>query len=231
MLLGAFMLTLGQAVLFWAEKYLPSGLTAVFTSSLPIWYVLIDRANWKFNSRSKLTIASIVLGLVGILILFNGQLSDRGDAATSMRLIASIVTIGACICWAAGSLYYKAHAGGSLFNNVGWQLVGGTTAGFLISMLTGEWNGFSLAAVPAISWLMILYLAIAGSVIAFSASYYLLTVRPAPVVGTYAYVNPIVAVILGYIIAGETISTSQVAGIIIILVAAYLANTVKSGNV
>ena len=74
---------------------------------------------------------------------------------------------------------------------------------------------------------MILYLAIAGSVIAFSASFYLLSVRPAPVVGTYAYVNPIIAVILGYFIAGETISAGQVAGIIIILLAAYLANKVK----
>ncbi|HEV7620266.1 MAG TPA: EamA family transporter, partial [Flavisolibacter sp.] len=78
------------------------------------------------------------------------------------------------------------------------------------------------------SWLAVLYLAIAGSIIAFIAMYWLLARKPAPVVGTYAYVNPVIAVLIGYFFANETITGIQVAGIIIILVAAYLANNIKN---
>jgi drug/metabolite transporter (DMT)-like permease len=230
MVLGAFMLTLGQGVLFWAEEYLPSGLTAIYIATLPIWYIVIDRKNWRNYLGSKLTLLSIVMGLTGIIILFSGQLGSNDHQPPFMKLVASVVVVLSCICWAAGSMYYKYNAGGPLFRNVGWQLVGGTIACFLISLFTGEWDKFSLLTMPGSGWAIVIYLAIAGSILAFSASYYLLTVRPAPVVGTYAYVNPIIAVILGYFIAGEAITIKQLSAILIILAAAYLANKVKFGH-
>ncbi len=231
MMLGAFMLTLGQGVIFWAEQYVSSGLTAVFIATLPVWYILIDGRNRAMYFRSKLTLTSIALGMIGIVALFSGQTSQVDERSGTMRLIASAVVLCSCFCWAAGSLYYKNHRGrGSLLVDVGWQLAGGTVACFAVSMFAGEWKHFSFGTVTAAGWGAVFYLAIAGSIIAFSASLYLLTVRPPAVVGTYAYVNPIIAVLIG-IAAGERITVSQVVGIVIILVAAYLANRVKIGEV
>lgn len=228
LLLGAFMLTFGQGTIFWAEKYVPSGLTAVLISTAPIWYIIADRKNWGDYFKSKLTLFSIALGLVGVLILFKNQAITGGQGATEMTIIASIVIIVSSFCWVIASLYYKYHhTPGSLYKNIGWQLIGGTIACLLVGLATGEFGLFNLEAITIRSWAAVLYLAIAGSIIAFTAMFWLLERRPAPIVGTYAYVNPVIAVLLGFLVANEQINTSQIIGMIIILIAAYLANQVK----
>lgn len=231
MLLGAFMLTLGQGVIFWAEQYLSSGLTAIFTATLPIWYILADKRSWKVYFSSKLTIISILMGIIGVLILFKDQMNIDPQHSADMKIIASAVAVASCFCWAVGSLYYKYnHSDNSLFCNIGWQLIGGAIACLLVSQVTGEWTGFNFSEVSVKTWSAVFYLSVAGSIIAFTSSYYLLSVRPAAVVGTYAYVNPIIAVLLGCLLADEKITVSQVVGIVIILVAAYLSNKVKLGT-
>ena len=92
-LLGAFMLTLGQGVIFWAEEYISSGLTAVFIATLPVWYILIDGRNRGMYFKSKLTLTSISLGLIGIITLFSGQTSHADEQSGTMRLIASAVVL------------------------------------------------------------------------------------------------------------------------------------------
>jgi drug/metabolite transporter (DMT)-like permease len=226
-LLGAFMLTFGQGTIFWAEKYVPSGLTAVLISTAPIWYIIADRKNWRNYFSSKLTLFSIALGLVGVWLLFKDQ-ATVGDESNHMTLIASIVIIVSCFCWVIASLYYKYnHTPGSLYKNVGWQMMGGAIACMLVGSAVGEWGQFSFDTVTIRSWGALLYLAIAGSIVAFTAMFWLLERRPAAIVGTYAYVNPVIAVLLGYLIADEIITTSQVIGMLVILIAAYLANRVK----
>ncbi len=231
--LGAFIMTFGQATAFWAEKYISSGLTAVFNSLLPICYIVTDKRNWANYRKSKLTILSIGLGIVGIAILFISPAPASESHTGFITVLASAITVAACFCWAAGSLYYKYHnKTGSLYANVGWQLVGGMICCLIISAIAGEWQNFSYRSVPLNAWVAVLYLAIAGSIIALIALYWLLARRPAAVVGTYAYVNPVIAVLLGYLIADERISFIQIFGMIVILVAAYIANQVKfaTGN-
>lgn len=229
LLLGAFLLLLGQGILFWVEQYLSSGLTAVFIGSLPICYLLVDVRNWKTYFKSKLTIASILLGLIGIMMLFKDQMSIPQQAGNvNMQVIASFVVLGSCFCWAIGSLYYKnSFPKGSLFCDIGWQLIGGAIVCLIVSLMADNLDTFYFNQVSLKTWGAIVYLSIAGSIVAFTASYYLLSVRPAPVVGTYAYVNPVIAVLLGFLLADERITISQVIGIVIILVAAYLSNRVK----
>ncbi|MFD2147177.1 EamA family transporter [Mucilaginibacter antarcticus] len=225
-LLGAFMLTCGQGTIFWAEKYVPSGLTAVLISTAPIWYIIADKRHWRTYFTSKLTMFSIVLGLVGVWVLFK----DQAVIGTSSKMIyiASAVIIISCFCWVTASLWYKYnHTPGSLFKNIGWQLMGGAVACLLVGIPTGEWAQFHIADVSVRSWCALFYLAIAGSIVAFTAMFWLLERRPAPIVGTYAYVNPVIAVLLGYLVANEIITTSQVFGMVVILLAAYLANKVK----
>jgi drug/metabolite transporter (DMT)-like permease len=231
--LGAFIMTFGQATAFWSEKYISSGLTAVFNSLLPICYIIADRRNWANYRKSKLTLLSISLGIVGIVILFISPAAASDSHTGFITVLASAITVAACFCWAAGSLYYKYHnKTGSLYANVGWQLIGGVICCLIISVAAGEWPNFNYRSVPWQAWGAVFYLAIAGSIVALIALYWLLARRPAAVVGTYAYVNPVIAVLLGYFIANERITLIQIFGMIVILVAAYIANQVKfaTGN-
>jgi drug/metabolite transporter (DMT)-like permease len=227
-LLGAFIMTFGQAIAFWAEKYISSGLTAVFGSLLPVCYIITDSRHWHNYKKSKLALFSIGLGIIGIIILFINPSAASESQIGPITIIASAATVVSCFCWAAGSLYYKYHKRvGSLYCNVGWQLVGGMICCLIISGIAGEWKHIEIQSVPLRSLAAVLYLAIAGSIIALIALYWLLARRPAAIVGTYAYVNPVIAVLLGYLVAGEKITLFQISGMFVILIAAYLANLVK----
>ena len=227
MLLGIVILTGGQGLLAWAELYIPSGYAAILVSTLPLWYVLLDRKNWNTYFKNKLILTGLILGFFGILLLFKKYIgATTGNGVLQLFGLAAV--LGACICWASGTLYYKNHVNqGSMFLNLGWQLMGGFLSSLLIGFFSGEFTGFSFANVSIHSWLATLYLAVAGSLVAFIAFTWLMTVRPAAVVGTYAYVNPVIAVLLGWLMANESITLMQIAGMFIILLSAFLVNSPK----
>lgn len=227
MLLGIIILTGGQGLLFWSEQYIASGTAAILVSSLPLWYVLLDTKNRHVYFSNKLIISGLVLGFFGILLLFKKYLG-ASTVNTEWQLYGLIAVIGACICWASGTLYHKNHVNqSSLFLNLGWQLIGGFLSSLLVALFSSEFSGFSFENVSMHSWLATIYLAVAGTLIAFVAFNWLLTVRPAAVVGTYAYVNPVIAVLLGWLMANEGISLLQIAGMVIILFSAFLVNSPK----
>ena len=227
MLLGIVILTGGQGLLFWAEQYIPSGYAAILVSTLPLWYVLLDRKNWNSYFKNKLILTGLVLGFFGILLLFKKYIS-ASTGTSVLQLLGLLAVLGACICWASGTLYYKNHANqNSMFLNLGWQLMGGFLSSLLVGFFSGEFSGFSFANVSMHSWLATMYLAVAGSLVAFIAFNWLMTVRPAAVVGTYAYVNPVIAVLLGWLMANESITVLQIAGMFIILLSAFLVNSPK----
>lgn len=225
LLLGIIILSGGQGLLAWAELYIPSGYAAILVSTLPLWYVVLDRKNWQRYFNNKLILTGLILGFVGILLLFKKYLG--ASTGTGFLQVAGLLAVlGACICWAAGTLYSKNNVNqNSLFINLGWQLAGGSLSCLLIGFLSGELSGFSFASVSLNSWLATLYLAVAGSLIAFIAFTWLMTVKPAAIVGTYAYINPVIAVLLGWLVANERITLLQVAGMFIILLSAFLVNS------
>jgi len=225
MTLGIIILTGGQGLLFWSEQYIPSGYAAILVSTLPLWYVLLDRKNWSSYFKNKLIITGLILGFFGILLLFKKYLG-ASTGTSFLQFLGLMAVLLACICWAAGTLYYKNHSNQkSMFLDLGWQLIGGFLSSLLIGFFSGELNSFSLTGVSINSWLATLYLAVAGSLVAFIAFSWLMTVRPAAIVGTYAYVNPVIAVLLGWLLANETITILQVAGMLIILLSAFLVNS------
>ncbi len=227
MLLGVIILTGGQGLLFWSEQYIASGTAAILVSALPLWYVLLDTKNRKTYFSNKLILSGLVVGFLGILLLFKKYLG-ASTVNTQWQIFGLLAVIGACICWASGTLYYKNNVNqNSLFLNLGWQLIGGFLSSVLVAFCTLEFNSFSLANVSRNSWLATLYLAVAGTLLAFVAFSWLLTVRPAAVVGTYAYVNPVIAVLLGWLMANEEISFLQIVGMVIILFSAFLVNSPK----
>jgi drug/metabolite transporter (DMT)-like permease len=226
---GFLMLCCGNGGLIWAEQYIPSGLAAVLLASQPIWFVVLDRRQWGENLRSRSTIAGLIVGFCGVLLLFGDRLTGASqDSGHGRELIALVVLVCASVFWAAGSLYSKyrsAPAANAV--NAGWQMFAAGLIFIPMSLISGEWGHFEPGAVPWSAWSGILYLVTMGSLVGYSAFVWLLSVRPSAQVSTNAYVNPLVAVLLGSFFNGERLSGLQLAGLVVILGSVLLINLAK----
>ena len=228
LLIGSVLLTGGQGILFWAENYISSGYAAILVATLPLWYVVLDNKNRTVYLSNKGIVVGLLLGFASILLLFLKELSGFSNLSSKSFLLGASGVLFSCICWVSASLYHTNYnKNASLFNGLSWQLVGGAISCFLVSLVMGEPFHTDLATIPVIGWWAIIYLAVAGSFCAFMAYQWLLRVKPPAVVCTYAYVNPVIAVILGYWAASEEITYYQVMGMLGILLGAYLVNRSK----
>jgi drug/metabolite transporter (DMT)-like permease len=227
---GLLLLVGGNGLLIWAEQYIPSSLAAILLASGPIWFVVLDRRKWRENFQSKATIAGLIVGSLGVLLLFGQKLRDEAGAGGggSKEMAALAMLVIASVSWAAGSLYSKYKAAGNPNAlNAGWQMMVAGIAFVICSAVSGEFGHFHPAAVPVSAWLSIGYLVTLGSLLGYSAFTWLLQVRPATQVSTHAYVNPVVAVLLGVFFGGERLTTIQFAGLVVILLSVLLINLAK----
>lgn len=235
---GLLMLVFGNGILIWSEQYLTSSLSAILLSSGPIWFVLLDKRNWTINLRSESTIIGLLVGLGGVVLLFGEKWlksSNEGAAALageghvgSRQVIAMFILMLGAVSWAAGSLYSKYNSKGKSNSvNAGWQMLAAGIAFLPLSLLRGEMSHFHWQEVPMSSWLSVLYLVTMGSLAGYSAFVWLLQVRSATQVSTHAYVNPVVAVLLGVFFGGETMSILQICGLAVILISVLLVNMTK----
>jgi drug/metabolite transporter (DMT)-like permease len=182
----------------------------------PFWVVLLSWL-WLKGARPDWRVTlGLLIGFVGVYLLMDGG-AVRAVSGTN-QLFGMILVIAAGLCWATGSIYgVRAPASKSPILASGMQLLAGGSALLLVGTLMGEWTGFEISVVSPHSWFALAYLFVFGSLIAFTAySWLLKNARPA-MVATYAYVNPVVAVILGWAIAGESFTgrTLLGAGVII----------------
>ena len=222
---GLLMLFIGNGAVIWAEQSLPSSLVAVLVSSSPIWFVVLDKPKWKENFRSKSVLTGLAIGFIGVFLLFSERVSAAlGSSTQSAQVIGLIILVIGSMAWAGGSLYSKYKSSGSGTASTAWQMLAAGLAFLPGSFLNKEWNGFDLSAVSTSAWLSLAYLITFGSLIGYSAYVWLLQVRPATQVSTYAYVNPVVAVLLGVFFAGEHMSWIQVIGLSVILISVLLIN-------
>ena len=224
---GGLLLFIGNGAVIWTEQYLPSSLVAVLVSSAPIWFVILDKPRWRENFSSKVTIAALIIGFAGVILLFSEQLSKHVPISSgSVKLIWLLIIVIGSIGWAGGSLYSKHNFSHKLSLSViaSWQMLFGGIIFLVSAMIRGEHRSFNLTQITTSSWLAVIYLVIMGSLAAYSAYVWLLKVRPATQVSTYAYVNPVVAVLLGVFFAGEKMSVWQITGLIIILSSVLLIN-------
>ncbi|GAB3956623.1 EamA family transporter [Spirosoma harenae] len=229
---GILLLVVGNGVVIWAEQTLPSALVAILVSSAPIWFVLLDKPNWRVNFSSKSTLAGLAVGFIGVILLFGEQLNDMLAANTDQsKIVGMLLLVVGAIAWSSGSLYSKHNPSeGSPTVNVAWQMI---IAGLIFlpaSLVNHEVERVVWSQISVEAWLALAYLILFGSIIAYSAYVWLLQVRPATQVSTYAYVNPVIAVILGIVFAHETISLIQIIGLIIILGSVLLINLSKYRN-
>ena len=221
---GALMIFGGNGAIVWVEQYLPTGLVAVAVASLPIWLAVLDKPNWRFTFSRLTPIIGLLIGFVGVILLFSGGdkiiISDSPLAAISIPIL-----IAGNISWAAGTLYSKTiRSSTPIFLRVSMQmLIGGLLYAFAGAIL-GEFQSVDVAGMERSSLLAVLYLILCGSLIGYVAYIWLLSVRPAAQVGTFAYVNPAVAVLLGWVILDEQITVYTIVSLIIILSGVVLIN-------
>ncbi|MEP7145209.1 MAG: EamA family transporter [Ferruginibacter sp.] len=226
---GVLMLFVGTGAVIWVEQYLPSAMVAIMISSGPLWFILLDKPKWAQNFRSKATIGGLVLGFAGILLLFGENIiSAFSTSGNHPELGGVLILVVGSMAWAGGSLYSKyKSSGGSVSVNIAWQMLAAGIAFLPGSFLRGEVQHLDWNSITTGSWLSVLYLVFFGSIAGFGAYVWLLQVRPATQVSTHAYVNPVVAVLLGVFFANEHITLLQVFGLLTILGSVLIINLVK----
>ncbi len=208
--IGVLLFLGGTGGVVMAQHYITSGLAALLVATEPFWIVLLSWL-WLKGARPHWKVAlGLLIGFAGVYLLIGGA----GKAVSGANQPYGVfLVIAAALCWATGSIYgVRAPASKSPILASGMQMLSGGSALLLVGTLRGEWTGFEITAVSLNSWLALAYLLIFGSLIAFTAySWLLKNVRPA-MVATYAYVNPVIAVTLGWAIAGESFSGRMLLG-------------------
>lgn len=226
---GFLLLSVGTGVVIWVEQYLASAFVAIMVSAAPIWFVLFDKRKWKENFTSLSAVAGLVIGFAGVIVLF-GEKMNAGFFASGNKaqLLSMFLLLVGMISWTSGSLYSKYKTiTVSTFVSVGWQMFAAGIPFIPLSFLFGEVQSLEWQAISLNAWLSLIYLILFGSIAAYSAYVWLLKVCPATQVSTYAYVNPVVAVLLGVYFGNEDISFLQIFGLVIILASVLLINLAK----
>lgn len=226
---GILLLFVGNGVVIWVEQTLPSAMVAIMISSSPIWFILLDKPKWKENLNNKSTITGLLIGFIGVILLFSEHLiSAFSSIQGSTELVGLCMLVIGTISWAGGSLYSKYNTtGGSSMVNTAWQMLIAGIAFIPGSLIRGEFSSVQWDNIPTEAWLSVIYLILFGSIAAYSAYVWLLKVQPSTKVSTYAYVNPVIAVLLGIFFAKESISSIQIIGLIVILGSVVLINLDK----
>lgn len=217
---GVLLLFVGNGGVSWSEQVVPSGTTALLVTMVSLWLVIVDWLRPGGHRPVPKVLLGLVLGFAGVALLV-GPAHLGGSEPVDLRGVAVLVI--ACLGWACGSIYSK-HAGmpSSPVLGVAMQgLVGGVVLLFA-GLVSGEFHGFHFAAVSWRSWVALAYLAVFGSGVGFTAYLYILQKSTAARVATYALVNPVVALFLGWLFADEVISLRTIVAAVIILTAVIL---------
>lgn len=226
---GILILTGGTGLVAWGEQYVTASEAAIAIATGPFWFIAIDKKNWSYYFSDKFIPLGLLLGFAGLILFLNGSVNTHvSNADASLRIVAFIVLAVSSVAWVLGSLYSKKNpADHSTFMNISQQLIVAGLASFLIAVFRNEWTAFSIREVPLSAWLGLLFLIFFGSIIAYISYIWLLSVKPAAIVSTHTYINPIVTVIAGFIIANQTINGNQLYGLLIILIGVLLTNVTK----
>ena len=225
-IIGLLLLVGGNGIVSWAEQFVPSGIAALLISTMPIWMVIIESFRHGGEKPKAKTVIGLILGFSGVALMIGpGELSNEIGKLHPLGLIALPT---AALLWSLGSVYSKsADLPSSSLMTTSAEMLIGSAGLFLVGTLRGEWSIFNFAAVTNESWAGLLYLAIVGSLGGFVAYAYLLKNAPISLVSTYAYVNPVIALLLGAWIAQESLDGRTIIAAVIILGAVILITTGK----
>jgi len=225
---GILMLVIGNGGVSWAEQHVPSSTTALLVALVPLWMVLLDWLRSGGVRPRALVGAGLVVGFVGVGLLARGH----GEHHESAYGWSVVVLFAASVSWAYGSIFNRtARKPASPFLGVAMQMVAGGVVLFLLAGTQGEFGQFHFSRVTALSFGSWLYLAIAGSLVGYTAYIWLLHASTPARVATYAYVNPLIAVLLGCTLGHEAFSHELIiAGALIILAVALIVRGAQAGT-
>jgi drug/metabolite transporter (DMT)-like permease len=226
-IIGLLLLLGGNGGVSWAEQTVPSGITALLVAIVPLWLVLLDWLRPGGKRPGIGTIAGVIVGLVGVVELV-GIDAFRGNG--TVDLVGAGVLVLGSLAWAAGSLFAKQADLPSAFLTTGMEMLIGGAALLLTGFLTGEHRHFALHDVSAVSVFGFFYLVTFGSLVAYTAYTWLVRHAAPAAVGTYAYVNAVVAVFLGWLIAHEPVTRNTIIGATIIVAAVAIITTTQASE-
>lgn len=219
--IGFFFFLVGHGSLHWAERVVPSGLASLLIAVEPIFVFLLSSAaarTWKLN---WMLATGILLGLIGVGILVRGTIQSPEHGMT----LGSVMILIGAFSWSVGIIYSRrSHLSGSPLLLSALSLLAGAFMLLAVGSIAGEARGFSFAQVTVRSWLGLAYLILFGSVVAFTAYNWLLEHFSPTFVATHTYVNPVVAVLLGWAFAGEAITMKVAAAAALVVVAVVLVD-------
>ncbi len=222
LVIGFCLLAVGNGGTTLGVQYLPSGLTALLVATVPMFLAVLGWASGVTARPTGRVALGLALGLVGMGLLA-AHPSAAGVARPGHPAVGVALVLAASLLWAAGSLYSKSHQPApSPFLSGAMQMLCGGAVMLAASWLSGETTGFALAQVTAKSWLAYAYLVTVGSIVAFTAYVWLLRAVEPALAGTYAFVNPVVALLLGWAFAGETLNAAMLGGAAVTVVAVGL---------
>lgn len=215
LIIGILLLTTGNVVLGWAEQNIPTGLAALIIAITPVWFLLLETFVFRGDHLSRRGIAGLAMGFLGIVVLLWPKIANGGSLG-KQQLFGACLVLGSSFSWATGSVLSKQwHMPVDPYVASAWEM---TLAGIVNLVVALALGNHHETAWQTRSLLAILYLVIAGSWVGFTAYIWLLRNVPTSKVATYAYVNPIVAVFLGWLVLDEKIDAFILAGTAIIIV-------------
>lgn len=225
-IIGLLLLLGGNGLVSWAEQYVPSGIAALLIGTVPMWMVLIESLRPRGVRPRIQAIAGLLIGFGGITLLVGpGELSSEINRLHPFGISALFT---AALLWSLGSVFSKsADLPSSSLLTTAMEMLAGSVGLLLVSTLRGEWQTINLTTITHRSLYGLLYLSVFGSLIGFVSYAWLLRHAPISLVSTYAYVNPVIAVLLGSWIAAEAISSQILIAAAIIVCAVILINTAR----
>ena len=219
--IGFLFFLVGHGTLHWAETKIPTGLASLLIASEPIWVFLMACATEKRWRMNTWLVAGVILGLTGVGLLMGRDVGSTGRAA----FLGALACLVGAISWSGGIIYSRrSRLSGSPLLLSALSLLAGAAMLLTTGTAFGEYRGFSVAAVPMRAWLALAYLILFGSVITFTAYNWLLEHYEATLVATHTYINPVVAVLLGWWLANERITASVTASALMVIAAVVLVD-------
>jgi drug/metabolite transporter (DMT)-like permease len=224
--LGTLMFLIDYGSLFWAEQRVPSGVSAVILATIPVFITLLEILFLHTQRLTPRLAIGLLVGMVGVAVLMLRAVA-LGEAPVD-RVGALLLTVAA-LTWSIGTIFSRRlPLPSSKAMSAGAQMLTGGIQLFVLAAVTGEFSGFRIHEVSGRAWFALIYLIIAGSLIGFTAYVWLLHYESPTKVGTYAYVNPVVAVALGYLIGGETVGPRTILGTLLIMVSVVTITTISA---
>lgn len=213
-------------LLFWAERRVPSGLAAVMMATIPVFMALSEIIFLRTQKLTPRLALALLIGIGGVAVLVSRSLNLAGAPVDKLGAVALLV---ASINWSLGSvLSRKVTLPASKAMSSGAQMFAGGMFLALAAAALGEFRGFHPAAVSRGAWLALLYLIVAGSIIGFTAYVWLIHHESPTKVGTYAYVNPVVAVVVGYFLGGEALGSRTIVGTLCVLTSVVVITSTRA---